>query len=361
MLPVNPMSSPATEAVAVGAGRLTLDVIVRDGHPPLAQAGGTCGNVLATLAYLGWQTYPLADLGEDDPGRRFLQDLLRWGVHSDLIRSLSGERTPVIIHHIRESETGATHSFSSCCPFCRSRLRYYEPVPLEAVRERLPLVPPARAFFFDRDSEGAVLLARHCAERGALVVFEPNYAGKETNFPEALEVAHVLKYARDKLPGLEDRHSLALPLLVIETLGSEGLRYRDQRQGAGEWQHLPAFLVEVVRDAGGSGDWCTAGFIHRLAQEGIAGFRSASTKDLREALQFGQALAAWNCAFEGARGPVYHTDRPTFARAVAEILAGGKPPLIETSPSFDRAGEFCPRCGGQPASGKSLADEGPMV
>ena len=105
------------------------------------------------------------------------------------------------------------------------------------------------------------------------------------------------------MPNLEDRYSLSGPLLVIETFGAKGLRYRDQRNIPGqnsEWQHLPALPVEVVRDAGGSGDWCTAGFIHRLGQTGLEGFRTASADDLQEALRFGQALAAWGCAFEGA-------------------------------------------------------------
>jgi sugar/nucleoside kinase (ribokinase family) len=351
MLP-DPFAPVAPDAVAVGTGRLTLDVIVRSvtemPAPPRSQAGGTCGNVLANLAYLGWQAFPLTDLGDDDPGRRFCNDLQRWGTHLDLIRWLPGEQTPVIIHHIRETDDGAVHSFSSRCPFCGGRLRYYEPLPVESVRQRLPLVPDARACFFDRDSEGALLLARHCAGRGALVVFEPNYAGKETLFPSVLPVVHVLKYARDKLPDLENRFSLAAPLLVVETLGADGLRYRDQRNGPGQWQHLPAFRVEVVRDAGGSGDWCTAGLIHLLGRDGLAGFRSASADDVAAALRFGQALAAWNCAFEGARGAVYAGDKSIFEQAVRRILQGQpvEPPAME--PVFDVAGDFCPRCGGKP-------------
>ncbi len=259
--------------------------------------------MLANLAYLGWQAYPLTDLGDDDPGRRFTADLERWGVRMDLVRRLPGEQTPVIIHHIRYGDEGAVHSFSSRCPFCRQHLRYYEPLPTESVRERLPTVPPSRAFFFDRDSEGAVLLAEHCAEQGALVVFEPNYAGKETLFPQALRLAHVLKYSRDRLPKLEKQFDLDGPLLLIETQGAQGLRYRDRRDGPGEWQHLPALPAVVVRDAGGSGDWCTAGFLHRLGQAGLSGFLTASPEDVREALRFGQAQAAWGCGFEGAGAP----------------------------------------------------------
>src|SRR4051794_20698222 len=123
-MPTDPFAP--TGAVAVGTGRLTLDVIVREGAPPRSQAGGTCGNVLANLAYLGWRAYPLTDLGDDDPGHRFRADLERWGARSDLLRHVSGEESPVIVHHIRDTEQGAVHSFSSRCPACGRRLRYYE-------------------------------------------------------------------------------------------------------------------------------------------------------------------------------------------------------------------------------------------
>jgi fructokinase len=336
------------DAVAVGTGRLTLDVIVRDGEPPAAarsQAGGTCGNVLANLAYLGWQAYPLTDLGDDDPGRRFVADLARFGVHLDLVRHLPGQQTPVIVHHIRHTAAGAVHSFSSRCPVCHGRLRYYEPVPTESVRDRLPLVPAARAVFFDRDSEGALLLARHCAAGGALVVHEPNYAGKETLFDEALQVAHILKFSRDRLPGLAAR-PLEGSLLLVETLGAAGLRYLDRRHGPSEWVHLPALPVSVVRDAGGSGDWTTAGLVHVAGGQGRQGFLALSSEELHQALRFGQALGAWNCAFEGARGGVYQVDREQWRRDVQRILGGEvfDPGAEGRASNHDMAGDYCPTC-----------------
>ncbi len=345
---VDPFAPPPADAVVVGTGRLTLDVIVRDDDPPeaaRAQAGGTCGNVLANLAFLGWQAYPLADLGDDDPGRRFAADLARFGVRLDLVRHLPEQPTPVIIHHIRATPAGAAHRFSSRCPFCGRRLRCYEPVPLDSVRRRLPLVPPARVVFFDRDSEGALLLARHCAAGGALVVHEPNYAGKETYFDQALQLAHVLKFSRERLPRLAD-HPLPGPLLLIETRGSEGLRYLDRRHGPAAWQELPALPVEVVRDAGGSGDWTTAGFIHLAGGHGLAGFRALGPDELRRALRFGQALGAWNCAFEGARGGAYRVDRDRCRRDVLRLLAGERFDSAAGSgpDTRDAAGRFCPGC-----------------
>jgi fructokinase len=344
---------PSPPVGIVGTGRLTLDVIVTEGPdapPPRSQAGGTCGNVLANLAYLGWLAHPLTCLGQDDPGLRFSHDLERWGARLDLIRYLPEVSSPVIIHRIRHLESGqAVHSFSSRCPFCGQRLAGYEPVPRPIVEELLPLLPPAQVFFTDRDSEGSLLLARTLAERGAVIVFEPNYDGDRVLFPQMLQLCHILKYARQRLPGLADRWPFEDQLLVIETLGEAGLRYRHQRQGGRDWQELPALPVAVVRDAGGCGDWTTVGLIHVLGREGAEGLRRADPETVRQALRFGQALAAWNCAFEGARGGVYRVHREQMQRSVLDLMsgAGGDPAAGVGAGDPPEAGRFCPRCGGQ--------------
>src|SRR5262249_22017918 len=125
---------------------------------------------------------------------------------------------------------------------------------------------------------------------------------------------------------------------------------RDQRRPGSEWHHLPAFGVAAVRDAAGSGDWCTAGFIHAVARTGRAGLEAISADDLREALRFGQALAAWDCAFEGARGGMCGVSRRKCFADVRAILAGRviDPAAGAAAPSFDDAGAFCARCGGAP-------------
>jgi fructokinase len=353
MLANHLFAPPSPPVGIVGTGRLTLDVIVTEGPdapPPRSQAGGSCGNVLAILAYLGWLAHPLTRLGQDDPGSSFSRDLERWGARLDLIRYLPEVSSPIIIHRIRHLPSSqAVHSFSSRCPFCDRRLTGYQPVPRRFVEDLLPSLPPARVFFTDRDSEGSLLLGRTLAERGALVVFEPNYDGDQRLFPEMLQLCHILKYARQRLPGLADRWPLREPLLVIETLGEEGLRYRDQRQGMSDWQVLPALPVAVVRDAGGCGDWTTAGLIHVLGQDGAEGLRRADPDTVQQGLRFGQALAAWNCAFEGARGGVYQVDREQMQQSVLDLLGGasGDPAAGAGAGNLPEAGRFCPHCGGQ--------------
>jgi len=50
-----------------GSGLIALDLIVspESSSSFQAHAGGTCGNVLTVLAYLGWASYPVARLGDD--------------------------------------------------------------------------------------------------------------------------------------------------------------------------------------------------------------------------------------------------------------------------------------------------------
>ena len=50
--------------ICVGAGLISLDVLIREGRkiPVSYYVGGTCGNVMMILSYLGWDAYPIARL-----------------------------------------------------------------------------------------------------------------------------------------------------------------------------------------------------------------------------------------------------------------------------------------------------------
>jgi fructokinase len=85
---------------------------------------------------------------------------------------------------------------------------------------------------------------------------------------------------------------------------------------------MEACKVPSLKDSAGAGDWCTAGIIHMLGQRGIAGLNAVKGTDLKHALEFGQALAAWNCQYEGARGGMYLIDKRSFHQAVNHILFG---------------------------------------
>ena len=73
-------------------------------------------------------------------------------------------------------------------------------------------------FFFDRVSPGALHLARACAERGAIVFFEPSGVGNATLFRQAWEVAHVVKYSHERLSELPETGAF----LIVAPIKLEG-------------------------------------------------------------------------------------------------------------------------------------------
>src|SRR3954471_9123152 len=101
---------PSPAPVAVGAGLVALDVIMRRGSERQLRPrpGGTCGNVLGILAYLGWMSLPAIRIGADPAAELIVRDLSMRGVSLDLVLQDPSVDTPVIIHKItRTASDGA--------------------------------------------------------------------------------------------------------------------------------------------------------------------------------------------------------------------------------------------------------------
>jgi sugar/nucleoside kinase (ribokinase family) len=338
-----------TVPIVVGTGLVALDVVFRGpSKKPLGRyAGGTCGNVLIALRYLGWKAIPVARLA-DDRARRVLEaDLVRWGVDVRFLGLLPHAPTPIIVERILANRKGTPeHRFSWTCPCCGAWLPKYKPVLASAVAAVTDDVTRPSVFFFDRPSRGALNLAKRYAAAGSVVVFEPSASSEPGLFDASIEAADVIKYSDQRLAAIPEPRSKKRRL-EIQTMGGAGLRYRI-RQGrrGGSWHALPAIHTSGVVDTAGAGDWCTAGFLARLGGGGIEGIDSLSEKDVRDALRYGQALSAWNCRFEGARGGMYERSREEFSRDVAALLEGAD--QAATSDVHDEE-EFeldtiCPAC-----------------
>lgn len=329
----------STPAVAIGSGFVALDVVISEGgeQHPRTWAGGTCGNVLAILAYLGWRTYPVATVGVDAGAERLVADLTQVGVDIRYIKQEPARRTPIVIERIRRLGNGTPRSrFVWTCPECGAWLPGYQAVVVKDVARIVASMPDPAVFFFDRVSRGTLDLATASAQRGALVVFEPSGVGDDRLFREALRLCHVLKYSRERLTAVGERLGEGTPLLEVETLGSDGLRFRLRgRSRRREWRLMSACSVADVQDTVGAGDWCTAGLIHVLGSEGAAGLVRADRAAVERALRLGQALAALTCRYEGARGGMYAMDRRQFGTAVKRILAGGSPTSRAELPDAD--------------------------
>jgi fructokinase len=257
---------------------------------------------------------------------------------------------PVVVHRLRQTPHGEPfHSFSLVCPNCGRRLPAYRPIRQSTASAAVNRLPDPQAVFVDRISPGIITLVKSAANRGAVVVFEPSSIHEKKLFRKMLALTDVLKYSQDRFLDIDPGWLKNVPL-VIETLGRGGVRYRSHLNDRNErgWVHLDAFPVSLYRDSAGSGDWCTAGIAHAIARKGALGFKKLTDVRVRAAISFGQALAAWNCSYEGARGGMYTTDRQDFRREVEQVLArktSFNPKLDQVSPSASRAiTAICSEC-----------------
>jgi sugar/nucleoside kinase (ribokinase family) len=337
-----------------GAGLIALDLVM--GIEPVSAvrswAGGTCGNVMSILAYLGWDAYPVARMNGDPASRRVQADMAHWGVHLDFTNCTPTIQTPIIIQEIRRGHDGVpTHRFSWSCPQCGQWLPSFKSITLEAVKAVEPTLPGTSVFFLDRLSRATLILASRASALGAAVIFEPSGKTDQKLFAEAMRIAHVVKYADQRLAEVGDGlQANATPLVEIQTLGARGLKFR-HRFGSilSEWSHLAAVPAPRLADTCGSGDWCTAGLIARAASGGYAGLLRAGVTGVRAALHYGQVLAAWNCGFEGARGGMYAVDRESFGEQI-DALATGRLDATTLNITQEIRSTFvaCPACATEP-------------
>lgn len=316
-----------SKPVAFGIGLIALDLVIgADAASPIrAWAGGTCGNVLAILSYLGWDAYPVSRLNSTPASLKVKADLARWGTRLDFLDCDPPSDVPIIVQEIKRSAAGhPTHRFRWACPHCGHWLPRYRPVTLRGAASVTPHLMSAQLFFMDRLSPAAIALAKEAAARGAIVVFEPSAQSDARLLEAAFEISHVIKYADHRMELPASTRPGPAALLQIETMGSRGLRYRSwlPQAKSPKWRHLPSVKAPVVADTCGAGDWCSAGVLATLAAEGQKGLAKVSASRLEQALKYGQTLAAWNCGFEGARGGMYVVDRAGFQRQIRRLGTG---------------------------------------
>jgi fructokinase len=322
----------------VGTGFVALDIIrsALDESATVERrhAGGSCGNTLAVLSYLGVSTAAVGRIGDDFAGRELLADLHRCRVDVTFLVPERDRRTPVVIQETFVDARGrARHRFSRACPTCGATMPGYRPLLAADVATVDATIPTHDLFFFDRVASGTLALARRARSKGALVVFEPSGIKDEELFVECLRVAHVLKYSRERLSGLDALVGRGSVVMEIETLGAEGLQFR-MRKGRrlGAWSHLAALPALSIRDCAGSGDWCTAGLMAYLASgAGHPVTRIGDPDVVVRGLRFGQALAALNCSFDGARGLMYAATRSNVLKAAERLLTNAVPKLPRKS------------------------------
>lgn len=325
---------PATNSPAcIGVGFVAAD-IVEGSSEEFVAAGGSCGNVMAILAWLGWKSYPVARLGTDWAAGVVRKEFNALGVQDTFLSKERVVRTPIVIQRfVQDAKGKRVHRFSLACPECGGWLPRYRASTLSQANDvtKSPVAP--KAFYMDRISPAALRSAAWAKEEGALVIFEPSAVGDERQFQRAVDVCHVLKFSHDRLGHVRDLREAKNPKIIIETLAEEGLRFRWR----GQWTELPAFNTPTLVDAAGAGDWTSAGFIHHLGTTGSKIFETLQKPRLLSALRFGQALAAINCGYEGARGAMMVMTRDQLAKRLLRLAtrAAEDPTILQDTGARD--------------------------
>lgn len=171
--------------ICVGTGLIALDIVISSNSQtsPRLSAGGSCGNVLVILSYLGWSTFPIAKLKDDKAAAELLSDMQRWKVNTTLIGKDTSGSTPVIVERISTTKNGTPrHTFALACPNCGAWFPKYRAISARDAAEISNYMPNPQVFFFDRVARSSIELARESKRRGALVMFEPSAVKDEKLF-----------------------------------------------------------------------------------------------------------------------------------------------------------------------------------
>lgn len=285
------MTTTATNSYSprslVAAGYTPLDIVSYNNRVWHA-AGGTAGNVAAILSFLGARTAVIAEVGDDLAGQCVRRDLQKANVDVSQLRLNPRTRTPRLIHRI----TARGHLFEFRCPTCHYSFPPSRPLTISRADEVAAAIERPDVCFVDRLNPGTILLAEQLHARGSAVVFEPSRPARPDFERRILKIARLVKFAHDRRSDLEGADAES-GQIWIETCGPAGARYRI---GTTKWHTSPAFPYPVI-DAGGAGDWTTAGLIHALDLT-----TRAALPRVGDALRWAQALAAVSCGAPGARG-----------------------------------------------------------
>ncbi|HEX5183219.1 MAG TPA: PfkB family carbohydrate kinase [Allosphingosinicella sp.] len=294
----------------VGTGFTVLDRLYADGTFAAEALGGSCGNVLVSLAMLHRQVAPVLALGCDEIGARLFDEFRLAGANTTFIHRHEGRRSPVLRQEL--DTLSGQHSFSFICHETFEEYPHYEPIGLAEVHSASQALEGCTIFYADRLSPTILHAMEKVHAAGAMIYFEPSDFD-DALFDEALALTTILKYSSDRLGSELDDRVAQSTVIAIVTHGADGLEVRHGHERV--WS--AAVPVADVIDSCGSGDMVSVGLIDWLLARPRARHAQMNIHDLMRGVLAGQRLAAENCTFAGARGVFQHHD----AAYVRSILA----------------------------------------
>lgn len=299
----------------MGAGVFNLDTIVAreylEGpskrkfieHTVLEEVGGTCGNVMTMLPYLGIQTFPVAILDCSEQGYQIKRDLERYGANTRFVRNEEGGGTTLMRCTHKTSPDGShvmsVRATSPGSMFPKRKQLGARSGEAEAFAASLDFTPDL--FFFDDPSAGNMVLARKLRSRGTTVYFEPEGVGNtESTFLKRVEMSDIVKFSGERIKDVSFT-DIFLDKLFIRTTGKDGL---DFRLRGGRWIHIPPVANDNVVDWEGAGDWTSSAFIAEFLKRGYRSVRGLIDDAVREILYEAQKVASRSVSFMGSKGMI---------------------------------------------------------
>ena len=290
------------EKTVIGTGIFNLDIIVkRDYHewPQLRpftdnvvmeEVGGTCGNVMSMLSWMGWDARPIACLDDSEEGLKITEDLKRYGCDCRYVTNTpEGGTTMLRCTHKRTADGKHTMSVRAGSPGgSRFPKRHFLRARDEAPVFMDQLIDVPSVFFFDDPAAGHRYLAREMKRKGCQIVyFEPSKVATNAEL-EAVGLSDIIKFSDENVPDVS--FADAYPDKVfIQTTGPDGVRIKEK---GGAWYVIEGVKNSSVVDAEGAGDTFTSALINALA-DGMAMADAA-----REAMR----MASRSVGFLGSKG-----------------------------------------------------------
>lgn len=233
--------------------------------------GGTCCNVIAALASLGWDSCLLLDghIGKLQSWR--VQALSALGVRASLC-GIHQNATPRTITCLRRNDIPL---YFTECPKCGRELITNQPLDFRRIKYFVPHPMSIDVFFYDRISPGILSIAKQMQMAERVTFFEPNSSkNKREIISHALE-STVFKCSTERIPLSVSNDIRKLVLrnigqsklqLIIRTMGDRGAEISFRKNDfMTEWIQLPPLVRKKnVLDPSGAGDCLTASIIDAL-------------------------------------------------------------------------------------------------
>ena len=291
----------------LGAGTFPLDNLLMkhaDGSVETIyqHVGGTAGNVLSILAWMGWHTLPAARLDDSEVGLQLKADLESYGCDNRYLTNTHDGGTTIldIIHKTgRDGKPKTAYMAHSPRGGRFVNHRFWTLKQAQALFDSLDELP--EVFFFDRCAPGNILLAELLHERGVLVYYEPNEP-VDRNFLRAVAASDIVKFSNERHPDVSFTDGVT-DKLFIQTMNQEGLRYRLR---GSEWKQLAPVWNPDAIDGEGAGDWTSSTFINALGKHGLPRVSDMEVAVLEECLMEAQQVASKSVSYIGAKGLIHH-------------------------------------------------------